>query len=180
MQIRGAAIVSIFLLMVCGSAAVTARADEPCRDFKWDVAKERALLAGTPTSMVSGTDLKSAPSIEPNRLYQLQLKPQDQVSFAPTPGKQTPPAGAYAGITTVKISQPGSYRFALDAPFWIDVVSNGALLPAQDFQGQHDCDAPHKIVVFDLVGAPPFILQVSSAAAQSVRLTITPAPSRIR
>jgi len=178
MQVCGTAPVSIFLAIIGGSAVLPARADEACRDFKWDVTQERALFAGTPTSTLSGADLKSAPSIEPNRFYQLQLKPQEQVSFAVTPGKQTPAAGAFAGIATVKISKPGNYRFALDAPFWIDVVSNGALLPAQDFQGQHDCDAPHKIVVFELVGTPPFVLQLSGAATPSVRLTITPAPAR--
>jgi hypothetical protein len=178
MQLSGKAAGSIFLAILCASAAAAARADDACRDFKWDVSKERALFAGPSTSVVGGTDLKSAPSLVPNRLYQLQLKPQDQVNFPAAPGKKTSAAATYAGIATVKISQPGSYRFALDAPFWIDVVSGGSLLTAQDFQGQHECDAPHKIVEFDLVGSPPFVLQLSGAAAESIRLTITPTPSR--
>jgi hypothetical protein len=177
MQIHARAFFSILLTVICASAALPARSDEVCRDFKWDVTKERALFAGTPASVASSLDLKSAPSIEPSRFYELQLWPQAQVSFAVTPGKQAP-ARTFAGIAIVRISQPGSYRVALDAPFWIDVASNGVLLPAQDFQGQHDCPAPHKVVVFDLVGPPPFVLQLSGAASQSVRLTITPAPPR--
>jgi len=59
-------------------------------------------------------------------------------------------------------------------PFWIDVVSNGALVAATDFQGQHGCAPPHKIVQFDLKGSRPFILQLSNAAPESVRLTVTP------
>lgn len=177
MQIHGRAMVQVLLTVIFAGAALPARSDEACRDFKWDVAKERALFAGTPASLAAGADLKSAPSIEPNRYYQLQLTPQAQVSFAVAPGKQ-PAAGTFAGVATVKISQRGNYRFALDAPFWIDVAWNGVLLPAQDFQGQHDCIAPHKIVVFDLSGPPPYVLQLSGSASQSVRLTITPAPAR--
>jgi hypothetical protein len=63
-------------------------------------------------------------------------------------------------------------------PFWIDVVQDGALLTAADFQGQHGCNSPHKIVVFELPGTRPFILQLSNAAPQSVRLTITATPAR--
>jgi hypothetical protein len=177
MQLSGKAAVSIFLAMIFG-AAIPALADDTCRDFKWDVSAERALFAGAATSLAGGTDLKSAPTIMPNHFYRLQLKPQDQVSFVMAPAKKAPPAGAYAGLASVKISQPGSYRFALDAPFWIDVVSNGTLLVAQDFQGQHDCAAPHKIVEFDLIGTQSLVLQLSGAISDSVRLTITPTPSR--
>jgi hypothetical protein len=177
MQFSGKASVSIFLAMMLGAAG-PALADDSCRDFKWDVSAERALFAGTATTLASGTDLKSAPTIEPNHFYQLQLKPQDQVSFAAAPGKKTQPAGVYAGLARVKISQPGSYRFALDAPFWIDVVSSGTLLAAQDFQGQHDCTAPHKIVEFDLAASQSLVLQLSGAISDSVRLTITHTPSR--
>ncbi len=63
-------------------------------------------------------------------------------------------------------------------PFWIDVVSNGALVAANDFQGQHGCSPPHKIVQFDLPGTRPFFLQLSNAAPESVRLTITATPAR--
>jgi hypothetical protein len=67
---------------------------------------------------------------------------------------------------------------AVDMPFWIDVVSSGALVSAKDFQGQHGCSAPHKIVEFELIGTRPFFLQLSNAAADSVRLTITATPAR--
>jgi hypothetical protein len=114
----------------------------------------------------------------PNRLYQLQLIPQARVRFAARPGKQTPPGGAYAGLARLKIPESDSYRIAIDAQFWIDVVSKGSLLAANDFQGQHGCSAPHKIVEFYLAGTQPFILQLSSATTDRIRLTITPTPAR--
>jgi hypothetical protein len=170
-------VLSILLIAAFGVSG-NAFADEACVDFKWDVTQERGLFAGTATPLSAGADPKSAPVMQLNRLYALKLMPQDQVTFAVTPGKKTPSAGSNAGVFTFKLPMSGSYRVAIDMPFWIDVVSNGALVAAKDFQGQHGCSAPHKIVEFDLVGTRPFFLQLSNAAADSVRLTITATPAR--
>jgi hypothetical protein len=169
------AIASIFLTLAAASAA---RAEEGCIDFKWDVAGVRALFAGAAQSMPAGADSKSAPTLQPNHLYALTLLPQDRVNFATKPGARNVLSGAYAGLAAFRITQPGSYRISLDAPYWIDVVSDGALLPAKDFQGQHDCSAPHKIVEFELRGTRPYVLQVSNAISDQIRLTITPVASR--
>lgn len=159
------------------SVAQPAHADA-CLDFKWDVSQERALYATTPVQVPAGTDAKSAPLILPNRLYALRLAPQAQVVFSATPGKRVPLDPAYAGLATLKIPAAGSYRISIDLPLWIDVVSNGELLPPQDFQGQRACSAPHKIVEFELSGAQPFVLQFSSALTDRVLLTVTPTPAR--
>jgi hypothetical protein len=160
------------------SAAAPVLADESCVDFKWDVAQERALFAGAETPVSAGADAKSAPALLLNHLYALKLSKQEQVSFAVTPGKKSPREGSYGGLVTFKIPASGSYRVAIDMPFWIDVVSSGALVAATDFQGQHGCSSPHKIVQFDLLGTRPFFLQLSNAAPESVRLTITATPAR--
>ena len=162
-------------LSLCGIG--NARADD-CVDFKWDVTQERALYAGTATALAAGTDAQSAPVVQLNRLYELKLAPQDKVTFAAAPGKKVPSPGSNAGIVTFKIPANGSYRVAIDMPFWIDVVANGALAAAKDFQGQHGCSAPHKIVEFDLAGTRPLTLQLSNAAPGSVRVTITASPAR--
>jgi hypothetical protein len=162
-------------LGLCGIGS--ARADD-CVDFKWDVTQERALYAGTATPLAAGTDSTSAPVVQLNRLYELKLAPQDKVTFAAAPGKKVPNPGSNAGIVTFKLSGSGSYRVAIDMPFWIDVVANGALVAAKDFQGQHGCSAPHKIVEFDLAGTRPLILQLSNAVPDSVRVTITATPAR--
>jgi hypothetical protein len=166
------------LLAVSSIFSAQAFADDACVDFKWDVTQERALFAATATPLSAGTDSKSAPTMLLNHLYELKLMPQGHVSFAASPGKKTPSAGSNAGIVAFKLPGSGSYRIAVDMPFWIDVVSNGALVAAKDFQGQHGCSAPHKIVEFDLVGTRPLFLQLSNAAPQSVRLTITATPAR--
>ena len=168
---------SLFLATALAAAA-PALSDESCVDFKWDVSQERALFEASPTPVAAGKDPKSAPVLLLNHLYELRLSKQEQVSFAVTPGKKSPRAGSYGGVVTFKIPASGSFRVAIDMPFWIDVVSNGALVAANDFQGQHGCSSPHKIVQFDLLGTRPFFLQLSNAAPDSVRLTITATPAR--
>jgi hypothetical protein len=169
--------ISMLLALLLGTLSAAARAED-CVDFKWDVTQERALFATPATPLSAGTEANSAPTVLLNHLYALKLMPQDQVTFAASPGKKTPRAGANAGIVAFKLPASGSYRIAIDMPFWIDVVSNGALVAAKDFQGQHGCSAPHKIVEFELVGTRPLFLQLSDAAPDSVRLTITAAPAR--
>jgi hypothetical protein len=169
--------IKAFCFLLVLAAAVPAAADDACVDFKWDVSKERALFAGTPATLTAGHDLKSAPLVVPGRLYQLRLTSQDSVTFAVNPAKKM--AGpAFAGLATLKIPARGSYRIALDLPSWIDVVSNDALVAAKDFQGQHACSAPHKIVEFDLDAAQSLVLQLSNASSESVLVTITLSPSR--
>jgi hypothetical protein len=167
----------IFLATAFAAAAPTL-ADESCVDFKWDVSQERALFAASAIPMAAAVDPKSAPVLLLNRLYEIKLAKQEGVSFAVTPGKKSPREGSYGGLVSFKIPASGSYRVAIDMPFWIDVVSDGALVAANDFQGQHGCSSPHKIVQFDLLGTRPFFLQLSNAAPDSVRLTITATPAR--
>jgi hypothetical protein len=173
---RAARIPILLALLLAGINA--AAADESCVDFKWDVTQERALFAGTALPLVAGTDAKSAPVMLLNHLYALQLTPQDKVTFAATPGKKSPSPGSSAGIVTFRLPASGSYRIALDMPFWIDVVANGALVAAKDFQGQHGCNSPHKIVEFELPSTRPYLLQLSSAAPNGVHVTITATPTR--
>jgi hypothetical protein len=168
----------VVLGLIGAQAARAAPVDDACVDFKWDVSKERALFAGTPESLTAGKDSKSAPIVAPNRLYKLRLLAQDQVVFSASPTKKPEGKSAYAGLAAFKISMPGSYRISVDQPFWIDVVSKGSLVAAKDFQGQHSCRAPHKIVEFELVDTRPHVLQFSNARSDSVLVTVTASPAR--
>jgi hypothetical protein len=171
-------VVPILLALTFAAASPAARADDSCVDFKWDVSKERALFAGAPAAFQGGKDPASAPIVVPNRLYTLHLTVQDTLAFAVPPAKKPSASPAYAGVATLKIPAPGSYRVSVDLPIWIDVVSQGTLVAAKDYQGQHACSAPHKIVEFDLLGTQPFVLQFSNAAVDSISVTVTPSPAR--
>ena len=50
--------------------------------------QERALFAGTPTSMPAGKDAMSAPAVVPDRLYKLRLVAQKKVAFPVSPGRK--------------------------------------------------------------------------------------------
>jgi hypothetical protein len=171
-------VVPILFALTFAATSPAARADDSCVDFKWDVSKERALFAGAPAVLKGGKDPASAPIVIPNRLYTLHLMVQNAVAFAVPPAKTSSASPAYAGVATLKIPAPGSYRVSVDLPIWIDVVAQGTLVAAKDYQGQHACSAPHKIVEFDLPGTQPFVLQFSNAAADSISLTVTPSPAR--
>jgi hypothetical protein len=177
MQSTRLSALAFLLSLGFAGAAQPAQADDACIDFKWDVSKERALFAGTPTALTSAKGWASAPAIVPDRLYQLRLAPQDQVAFAVNP-KKAPAAGAFGGLAKLKIAAAGAYRIAIDLPVWIDVVSNGGLVSAKDYEGQRNCRAPHKIVEFDLGGGQPFILQFSGGMSDNILLTVTASPVR--
>ena len=178
MQTSRKTLLTILFVLAAGGAALPAFAADECIDFKWDVSKERALYAKPAVELSAGKDLASAPSIVPNRLYRLRLTSQDRVAFSAAPGRSATAASAFAGLATLKIPAPGSYRIAIDLPFWIDVVANGKLVQPTDYQGQRACSAPHKIVVFDLFGAQPVTLQFSGSSQDAVLVTVTPTPPR--
>jgi hypothetical protein len=160
------------------AALPMAQANDGCTDFKWDVSKERSLFATAPTPLTAGTDAKTAPTVLPDKLYQIQLASQAGVRFALQPARKSRADSDHAGVATLKLPASGSYRISMDMPLWIDVVSNAALVSAKDFQGQHDCKAPHKIVEFELAADQTLTLQLSSSAADSVRMTVTASPVR--
>jgi hypothetical protein len=172
MRLRSAGAWPLAALLL-GIAAVPAYADDPCAGFKWDVSKERALFAASaqPQAQPAGKDGAGAPVLVPDRLYVLRLAPQEQVSFSVPPGRSPRGGGSFAGLVELKIPAGGSYRIAL--PLWIDVATNGKLVPAKDYQAQHSCDAPRKVVEFDLDGGERLLLQFSGADQQTVRVTVT-------
>ncbi len=159
-----------------GLIALPALTAEPCSAFIWDVRQERALFASTPQAAAAGANAVSAAALVPDHLYQLTLMPQPQVTFAAPPGKRMLTDGAFAGVVAFQVTAPGTYRIALDQPFWIDVVLEGHLLASKDFQGAPDC-APHKIVEFDLPAGKQLLLQFSGATSPTTRVTITRAPA---
>jgi hypothetical protein len=164
------------LMLTIGLAAGSALAQEdPCAKFSWNIERERALFATAPEAVAAGRDAATTPLLAPERLYQLQLAPQDRVALALPPGKQTKADGAYAGMARLRLQQPGTYRVSVDQSLWIDVVADGKMLDSADFQGRSGCMTPHKIVQYSLPAGRDLVLQLSGAASPGARLTITQA-----
>jgi hypothetical protein len=160
----------------CGGAAW---AGDGCVDFKWDVAHERAVFARAAVATSAGIEPAAAPALSLDRLYRMRLVANAKVAYPVPPGK-APAGDGFAGLATLTVPSDGSYRIALDAPVWIDVAVDGALVGAADFQGQRDCSAPHKIVEFQLKAKRRYILQLSGATTDAVSLSVTAAPARLK
>ena len=60
-------------LAVSLAASLASAQEDPCAKFSWNIEHERALFATSPQAVAAGHDAASAPQLEPNRLYQLQL-----------------------------------------------------------------------------------------------------------
>ena len=166
-----------FLLVAslfCG--APVALAAGTCAGFKWDVRHEQALFATRPQDRQAGGAAASAPVISLDKLYRLQLAPQDRVAFAVPPGRKAHRDGAYAGLVRLHIAAAGLYRIALNQPFWVDVVAKGMLVASSDFTGARGCSAPHKIVLYRLATGD-LLLQVSGWPAPQAELAVTRAPA---
>jgi hypothetical protein len=162
-------------MMAIGLAAGSAFArEDPCAKFAWNIDHERALFATAPEAVAAGHDAASTPLLAPERLYQLQLAPQNQVALMLPPGKKTSTDGPYAGMAHLRLQQPGAYRVSVDQSLWIDVVADGKMIDSADLQGRPGCLAPHKIVQYSLPAGRELVLQLSGAVSPRARLTITP------
>jgi hypothetical protein len=156
------------------AAGVASAQDDPCAKFSWNVEHERALFAAAPQSIAAGHDAASAPQLETDRLYQLQLTASAQVTLSLPPGKKTAVDHGYAGMARLALRQPGNYRMSVDQSVWIDIVADGKMIDSADFQGRPGCMAPHKIVQYSLPAGRELLLQLSGAPSADVRVTITP------
>ena len=163
---------TLLVLALLGAGQMCRAQTDPCSGYKWDVSAERALFAMPAQAVVAGKDRAAAPAVVPGRFYAVTVMPVSDVSFPAAPAR-TPPSGSFAGILALTLPAGGKYRVSADVPLWIDVVGGTTLAPVLDYEGQHECSAPRKVVVFDLAGRTDWTLQLSAADRVSVRLAVT-------
>jgi len=180
MRCRASPRLFLSLVVALALAPSVARADDACAAFTWDVAHERALFAEEPQPTSAARSPTAAPPLAPERLYQLQLSEQSQVTFAAPPGAKPRGESTYAGLARLTVDASGVYRIALSDAVWVDAVVNGAALGARDFQGRPGCNAPHKVLEFELPGKTPVTLQFSASRLAAVEVTVTRVPAGTR
>ena len=161
-------------IVVCAKLAA---AEEPCATFTWNVRHERALFGGKSQPVVAGQRLAASPTLTIDKLYQLKLSRQSVITFVAPTHRKAGSDGVYAGLVRLTVDTPGVHRISLDQPIWVDVLVNGAALPAKDFQGRPACNAPHKIVEFELPAGAPLILQFSGGQLPTAKVAVTRAPA---
>jgi hypothetical protein len=169
-------LVPLLALVALALAPAPAPADDPCAAFSWDVHHERQLFSQQPVDLASGKGPADAPALTPERLYELELRAQPEVSFAAPPSRTWPAEATYAGLARLTVETAGIYRFAIDQPAWVDVVVGGVVLRTRDFQGRPGCNAPHKIVEFALPAGKPVLLEFSASVTPSIKVTVSRSP----
>lgn len=166
------------LIVTLAAGIRLAHADDPCTAFTWDVHHERALFGTEPQVLTGGQTVAASPTLVVDRLYQVKLGAQSEVKFLEPPGRKRGDGGAFAGLVRLTVETAGVYRISLDQPLWVDVIANGPVVPAKDFQGRSGCNAPHKIVEFLLPARIPITLQFSDGRTSSMKVTVTRSPGQ--
>jgi hypothetical protein len=161
----------LVVLTLLGSVPAWA-AEEPsgCDKFKWNIDHERAALtAPDRVELASGAELTSLPA---TGLTLGLSAPAD--ARLPTPPERAPKDGTFAGFASFKNpSKAGIYTVSLSAGGWVDLVQDGHALKPKAFSGATDCDGIRKTMKY-LIGASPFVLQISGTRENSVSVAILP------
>lgn len=153
-----------------------AHADNVCSAFMMDVDAELQLFREAPDPLAAGRNAHDAPQVVPHRLYVARLLLQQDVSFGPTLARNPVDPARPGGLLKLSIDEPGRYRIAIDANFWIDALVDGVPVEALDFRSDRECSGPRKIVTFDFPAGREIIVQLVDATVEQLRLTVTPAP----
>lgn len=119
--------------------------------------------AGTAADLV-GAELKSGAAVKATLLQ------TPKVVYPVQPEK---PGGSvsYGGLFLLNVAQPGTYRIALSAPAWIEVVKEGKAIPSGTFGHGPECSTIRKIVEFPL-GAGSHIIEIAGNGADTVDVLV--------
>jgi hypothetical protein len=159
------------LALVSGTSWAIAAGEGGCGAFEWPLDKELGWMADQNAKAASSGDKLAEP---PASAIALKLAPLASVTFAVAPGGK--PKGdakeAFGGIVTFDgVPKPGTYQVTLSSVGWIDVVQNGAALPAAGHTGMKDCAAIRKSVRFE-IGSGPFSLQLSGIPRDTIKIAV--------
>jgi hypothetical protein len=139
------------------------------------IAAPACTTAVAPPAGIEGWNESAATTMGPiaiGRRTGLMLRPVAKVAFAPAPGR-APKPDTFGGVYSINVATAGTYRIALDAGAWIDLVGNGkAVEPVAHAEGQ-PCSGIRKIVDFTLV-AGRYAIQLSGAREAPMRILIAP------
>lgn len=102
----------------------------------------------------------------------LMLDPADKVTFAKAPDRPIK-ADSFGGVYQFNVATAGTYRVALAAGAWIDVVRDGKSLASVAHTEGPACSGIRKIVDFALTPGS-YTLQFSSAMKAPMRVLIVP------
>jgi hypothetical protein len=158
-----------------GAAATPASAaDMPanCQSSGWDMAREVTLFKSTAENVPAGASEASLPPLELDVLYVLRLRPQTEVKYLQASGKKSLVQAPLGGLAAFSVKTDGQYRITVDAPLWIDVVGPAGTVTPSTYVGWHECRLFRKSVEYALRGGESYLLQLSEATPELVRIVL--------
>ncbi|HEX7695069.1 MAG TPA: hypothetical protein VF409_11305 [Sphingomonas sp.] len=108
--------------------------------------------------------------IEAGRPTDMKLQPVAVLTFA-LPPERSPTPGTFGGVYHVTIATAGTYRIALAAGAWIDLVRDGEAVATSGHMEGAPCSGIRKIVDF-VLDPGTYTLQLSGAKTADMRLLI--------
>lgn len=167
------ALAGTVLALLAGSLAVgpvAAQDASGCARFKWPVDRERSAF-GTPGLQVVEAG-KPLPGIMDPAI--VRLKPLAEAGFERPPGRKPKDGTFGVAIRTPPLAVSGTYQVTISDDAWIDVIQNGRELRSFGVSAERDCPNVRKSVRFSL-GAGQATVQISGAAADSIKVDLLPA-----
>ncbi len=137
-----------------------------CEEAAWDGATvAQQLEAAAPRDAGAALPPPDAPA------FLLALAPQSEVTFVLPPERAPRKETPHAAVLSFPGGAAGTYRVALSASAWIDLVQDDASLPSAGFVDFTDCPGLRKMVAFE-IGDGPFTLQISDAEEDSIAVAV--------
>ncbi|MFV3127644.1 hypothetical protein [Niveispirillum sp. KHB5.9] len=131
-----------------------------------------AWAAPVPDGLSAGASVDAAPVIAPGKAVELALRPEGGVKLAATPGK-VGTGTSFAGLFSLTVDRPGTWRVALGKAAWIDLVKDGAAIASTAHGHGPACTGIRKIVDFDLKPGR-YLIQLSASPADRMTALVLP------
>jgi len=170
-----ASILGVLLLVLgCGAAL----ADDPagsCQSTGWDMQSEIAAFKSTAENVPAAVTQVNLAPLEVNVLYVVKLHPQTDVHYLITADHKSLVHSPLGGLVALVVPKDGEYRITVDSPLWMDVVGPAGVLKPTAYTGWHECRLFRKSIDYALTAADPWVLQISEATPELVRVVVEPA-----
>jgi hypothetical protein len=120
----------------------------------------------------AGASEANLPPLELDVLYVLKLRPQTEVKYLQASDKKSLVQAPLGGLAAFSVKADGQYRVTVDAPLWIDVVGSEGTIAPTTYLGFHECRLFRKSVEYKLRGGQSYLLQLSEATPELVRVVL--------
>jgi hypothetical protein len=124
----------------------------------------------TPIEAATGAGSLGAAMVKPDVAYTVSLADTAAVAYPIAPAHPGAPA-SHGGIVRVTVATAGTYRVAIGAGAWLDMVSGSTALPSVGHGHGPACSGIRKMVDFTLKPGG-YVLQIAGNTAATIPLLI--------